>query len=138
MNSYFYIKSFLGQEKTIELLGGWSLFSCKDKAKKIKNWLKNQSLLAIDQKKELEMTPAFGRWPSGVNQVQKNAKRIPKDLRRIRTVPKTIRERAKEKQNGTDLTHSSTGSPNWSLQPWTVSSIWPGLLWNSQPKSRKG
>ncbi|MBW0500932.1 hypothetical protein O181_040647 [Austropuccinia psidii MF-1] len=27
--------------------------------KKIKNWLKNQSLLSIDQKKELEMTPAL-------------------------------------------------------------------------------
>ncbi|MBW0579398.1 hypothetical protein O181_119113 [Austropuccinia psidii MF-1] len=54
MNSYFHIKSFMGQEKTIELLGGWSPFSCKDKVKKIKNWLKNQSLLFIDQKNELE------------------------------------------------------------------------------------
>ncbi|MBW0462689.1 hypothetical protein O181_002404 [Austropuccinia psidii MF-1] len=59
MNSYLHIKSFLGQEKTIELLGGWSPLSCKDKVKKIKNWLKNQSLLSIDQKKELEMTPAL-------------------------------------------------------------------------------
>ncbi|MBW0576309.1 hypothetical protein O181_116024 [Austropuccinia psidii MF-1] len=52
-----HIKSFLGQEKTIELLRGWSPLSCKDKVKRIKNWLKNQSLLCIDQKKELEMTP---------------------------------------------------------------------------------
>ncbi|MBW0561940.1 hypothetical protein O181_101655 [Austropuccinia psidii MF-1] len=59
MNSYLHIKSFLGQEKTIELLGGWSPLSCKDKVKKINNWLKNQSLLSIDQKKELEMTPAL-------------------------------------------------------------------------------
>ncbi|MBW0492962.1 hypothetical protein O181_032677 [Austropuccinia psidii MF-1] len=59
MNSYLHIKSFLGQEKTIELLGGWSPLSCKDKVKKINNWLKNKSLLSIDQKKELEMTPAF-------------------------------------------------------------------------------
>ncbi|MBW0572845.1 hypothetical protein O181_112560 [Austropuccinia psidii MF-1] len=59
MNSYLHIKSFLGQEKTIELLGGWIPLSCKDKVKKIKNWLKNQSLLSIDQKKELEMTPAL-------------------------------------------------------------------------------
>ncbi|MBW0474625.1 hypothetical protein O181_014340 [Austropuccinia psidii MF-1] len=51
--------SFLGQEKTIEHLGGWSPFSCKDKVKKINNWLKNQSLLSIDQKMELEMTPAL-------------------------------------------------------------------------------
>ncbi|MBW0552400.1 hypothetical protein O181_092115 [Austropuccinia psidii MF-1] len=59
MNSYLHIKSFLGQEKTIELLGGWSPLSFKDKVKKIKNWLKNQILLSVDQKKKLEMTPAL-------------------------------------------------------------------------------
>ncbi|MBW0484992.1 hypothetical protein O181_024707, partial [Austropuccinia psidii MF-1] len=59
MNSYLHIKSFLGEEKTIELLGGWIPLSCKDKVKKIKNWLKNQSILSVDQKKELEMTPAL-------------------------------------------------------------------------------
>ncbi|MBW0582216.1 hypothetical protein O181_121931 [Austropuccinia psidii MF-1] len=58
MNSYLHIKSFLGQEKTIGLLGGWSPTSCKDKVQKIKNWLQNQSLLSIHQNKELEMTPA--------------------------------------------------------------------------------
>ncbi|MBW0584161.1 hypothetical protein O181_123876 [Austropuccinia psidii MF-1] len=31
MNSYLHIKSLLGQEKTIELLGGWSPLSFKDK-----------------------------------------------------------------------------------------------------------
>ncbi|MBW0512662.1 hypothetical protein O181_052377 [Austropuccinia psidii MF-1] len=59
MNSYLHIKSFLGQKKTIELLGGWSPLSFKSKAKKIHNWLKHQSLSSIDQKKELEMTPAL-------------------------------------------------------------------------------
>ncbi|MBW0548431.1 hypothetical protein O181_088146 [Austropuccinia psidii MF-1] len=59
MNSYLHIESFLGQEKTIELLGDRSPLSCKDKVKKIKNWLSNQSLLSIDQQKELEMTPAL-------------------------------------------------------------------------------
>ncbi|MBW0481006.1 hypothetical protein O181_020721 [Austropuccinia psidii MF-1] len=59
MNSYLHLKSFLGQEKTIELLGGWSPLSFKDKFKKITNWLKNQSLLFIDQKRELKMTPAL-------------------------------------------------------------------------------
>ncbi|MBW0582810.1 hypothetical protein O181_122525 [Austropuccinia psidii MF-1] len=57
MSSYLHIKRFLVQEKNMELLGGWSPLSCKDKVKKIKNWLKNQSLLSIDQKKKLEMTP---------------------------------------------------------------------------------
>ncbi|MBW0460324.1 hypothetical protein O181_000039 [Austropuccinia psidii MF-1] len=59
MNSYLHIKSFLGHEKTIKLLGGWSPLSFKYKVKKITNWLNNQSLLSIDQKKELEMTPAL-------------------------------------------------------------------------------
>ncbi|MBW0579104.1 hypothetical protein O181_118819 [Austropuccinia psidii MF-1] len=59
MNSYLHIKIFLGQEKTIELLGAWSPMSCKDKVKKINNWLKNQSLLSIDQKNELEVTTAL-------------------------------------------------------------------------------
>ncbi|MBW0578326.1 hypothetical protein O181_118041 [Austropuccinia psidii MF-1] len=63
MNSYLHIKSFQGQEKTIELLGGWSPFYCKDKVKKINNWMKNQALLFIDQKKELEMTPTLEEGP---------------------------------------------------------------------------
>ncbi|MBW0537579.1 hypothetical protein O181_077294 [Austropuccinia psidii MF-1] len=61
MNSSLHIKSVLGQEKTIELFGGWSPLSCKDKVKKMKNWLKNQSILYVNQKKELEMTPALGK-----------------------------------------------------------------------------
>ncbi|MBW0522310.1 hypothetical protein O181_062025 [Austropuccinia psidii MF-1] len=42
LNSYSHMKSFLGQEKTIELLGGWRPLSFKHKVKKIKNCLKNQ------------------------------------------------------------------------------------------------
>ncbi|MBW0510382.1 hypothetical protein O181_050097 [Austropuccinia psidii MF-1] len=72
MNSYLHIKSFLGQEKTIELLGGWSPLSLKDKVKKMKNWLKKQSLLSIDQKKELEMTPEVSNnKPKGPQKKQK-------------------------------------------------------------------
>ncbi|MBW0504605.1 hypothetical protein O181_044320 [Austropuccinia psidii MF-1] len=41
MNSYLHNKSFLGQEKTIELLRGCSPLYFKEKVKKIKNWLKN-------------------------------------------------------------------------------------------------
>ncbi|MBW0545675.1 hypothetical protein O181_085390 [Austropuccinia psidii MF-1] len=59
MNSYLHMKSFLGQENIIELLGEWIPLSCKDKVKKMNNWLKNQSISSIDQKKELEMTPAL-------------------------------------------------------------------------------
>ncbi|MBW0511579.1 hypothetical protein O181_051294 [Austropuccinia psidii MF-1] len=59
MNSYLHIQSLLCQEKTIEPLGGWSPLSCKNNVKKIKNWLKNQSLLSVDKNKKLEMTPAL-------------------------------------------------------------------------------
>ncbi|MBW0590983.1 hypothetical protein O181_130698 [Austropuccinia psidii MF-1] len=57
MSSHLHIKSFLGNKNTIEILGGGSPLYCKDKVKKMKNWLKNQGFLSIDQKKELEVTP---------------------------------------------------------------------------------
>ncbi|MBW0530187.1 hypothetical protein O181_069902 [Austropuccinia psidii MF-1] len=75
---------------------------------------------------------------SGVYQLQKCPKTIQRDLRRSREVPRAIKERAKSKPIGTDLTRKGTGSPNWSLQKWIVFSIWPEPLWNLQPKSRKG
>ncbi|MBW0484280.1 hypothetical protein O181_023995 [Austropuccinia psidii MF-1] len=59
MNSCLHIKSFLGQGKTIELLGGLSPLSCKENVKKVTNLLKNQSHLSMDQKKDLEMIPAL-------------------------------------------------------------------------------
>ncbi|MBW0502612.1 hypothetical protein O181_042327 [Austropuccinia psidii MF-1] len=79
MNSYLHIKSFLGQEKTIELLGGWRPLSYKEKVKKIKNWLKNQSLLSIDQKKELEMTPALETEGPMASKSSKTAPEVSKD-----------------------------------------------------------
>ncbi|MBW0579505.1 hypothetical protein O181_119220 [Austropuccinia psidii MF-1] len=67
------------QEKTIELLGGWSPLSCKDKVKRIKNLLKNQSLLSIDQKRELEMTPALETEASVASISSKPAPEMSKD-----------------------------------------------------------
>ncbi|MBW0571171.1 hypothetical protein O181_110886 [Austropuccinia psidii MF-1] len=70
----------------------------------------------------------FGdRRPSGIYQLQKCPRKSPNGLRRSREVPRTIKARAKTKPIGTDLTHKGTGFPNWSLQKWTVSSIWPEL-----------
>ncbi|MBW0581456.1 hypothetical protein O181_121171 [Austropuccinia psidii MF-1] len=141
MKSYLHIKSFLGQEKTIEPLGWWSPLSFKDKVKKLKNWLKNKSLLSIDQKKELEMTPALEEGPV----VSTSSKPAPeafkeklKGPQNKTKGPKNHQSKGKARKIGTHLIHKGTGSPNWSLQPRTVSSIWPGLLWNSQPKRRKG
>ncbi|MBW0495243.1 hypothetical protein O181_034958 [Austropuccinia psidii MF-1] len=43
----------------MELLRGWIPLSFKDTVKTLKNLLKNHGHLSVDQKKELEMTPAF-------------------------------------------------------------------------------
>ncbi|MBW0492985.1 hypothetical protein O181_032700 [Austropuccinia psidii MF-1] len=75
MNSYLHIKSFLGQENTIELLGGWIPLSCTYKVKKIKNLLKNQSLLSLDQKKELEMTPDLAKEGPAASTSSRSAQR---------------------------------------------------------------
>ncbi|MBW0583661.1 hypothetical protein O181_123376 [Austropuccinia psidii MF-1] len=79
MNSYLHIKRFLGQEKTIELLGGWIPFPSKDKVKKIENWLKSQSLLSIDQKNQLEMAPSLEKECPVVSTNSKSAPEMSKD-----------------------------------------------------------
>ncbi|MBW0580404.1 hypothetical protein O181_120119 [Austropuccinia psidii MF-1] len=88
MNSYLHIKSFLGQKKTIQPLGGWSPLSCKEKVKKIKDWLKNQSLLSIDQKKELQMTLALEKEgpvaSTSSRSVQRQAQRTSEEAERSR------------------------------------------------------
>ncbi|MBW0533033.1 hypothetical protein O181_072748 [Austropuccinia psidii MF-1] len=100
---YLHIKSFLGQEKTIELLGGWSPLSCKDKVKKIKNFLKNQSLLSIDQKKVLEITPALeteGPVASTSSQpAPEVSKDKPKGLQKKQKGPKNHQVKGKGKAN---------------------------------------
>ncbi|MBW0566755.1 hypothetical protein O181_106470 [Austropuccinia psidii MF-1] len=78
MTSYLHIKSFPGEEKTIELLGGWSTLSFKEKVIKKKNWLKNQSLLSIDQKKELEICPALEREGPMASTSSKPTPEVPK------------------------------------------------------------
>ncbi|MBW0479112.1 hypothetical protein O181_018827 [Austropuccinia psidii MF-1] len=103
MKSYLHIKSFLGQEKTIELLGGWSPLSCKEEVKRIKSWLKNQSLLPIDQKKELEMTPALEKESPMVSTSSKPAlemsKDKPKGPQRKQKAPKNNQGKVKAKAN---------------------------------------
>ncbi|MBW0581312.1 hypothetical protein O181_121027 [Austropuccinia psidii MF-1] len=93
MSSYLHIKTLLGQEKTIELLGVWSPLSCKEKVKNIKNWLKNQILLSIDQKKELEITPALEKEGPVASTRSKPAPEIykdkPKELQKKQRGPKT-------------------------------------------------
>ncbi|MBW0546239.1 hypothetical protein O181_085954 [Austropuccinia psidii MF-1] len=96
MNSYLHIKRFLAQEKNIEPLGGWSPLSCKDKVKKIKNWLKNQSLLSIDQKKELEMTAVASTSSKPAPEVSKDK---PKGPHKKQRGPKSHQDKGKGKAN---------------------------------------
>ncbi|MBW0576906.1 hypothetical protein O181_116621 [Austropuccinia psidii MF-1] len=104
MNSYLHIKSFLCQEETIELLGEWSPLSCKDKVKKIKNWLKNQSSLSIDQKNELEMTPTLEKEGPVVSTSSKAAPEVSKDK------PKGAQKKQRGPKNHQD---KGKGKANW-------------------------
>ncbi|MBW0494629.1 hypothetical protein O181_034344 [Austropuccinia psidii MF-1] len=102
MNSYLHIKSFLGQDKTIEILQGWSPLSCVYKVKKIKNLLKNQRLLSTDQKKELEMTPALEEGPvasTGSKPAPEESKEKPKGPQNKKKGPKNNHGKGKGKAN---------------------------------------
>ncbi|MBW0574368.1 hypothetical protein O181_114083 [Austropuccinia psidii MF-1] len=103
MNSYLHIKSFPGQEKTKELLGGWSPLSCKDKVKKIKNWLKNQSILSTDQKKEPEMASALETESPVASTSSKTAPEVSKDKpkgpQKKQSGPKNHQGKGKSKAN---------------------------------------
>ncbi|MBW0552787.1 hypothetical protein O181_092502 [Austropuccinia psidii MF-1] len=109
------------------------------KGQKDKELVEEPKSFVHRQEEGVGYDPSFGqRRLSGIYQLQKCLKTSPKNLRRSRKVPRAIRARAKAKAIGTDLTHKGSGYPNWNLQLWTVFSIWKELLWNSQPKSRKG
>ncbi|MBW0524136.1 hypothetical protein O181_063851 [Austropuccinia psidii MF-1] len=103
MSSYSHTKSFVGQEKAIELLGGWSPLSFKEKVKPIKNWLKNQIILSIDQKKELEMTPALEKEGPLASTSSKPAPEVsnkkPKGPQKKQRGPKNHQVKGKSKTN---------------------------------------
>ncbi|MBW0533986.1 hypothetical protein O181_073701 [Austropuccinia psidii MF-1] len=104
MNFYLHIKRFLGQEKTLELLQGWSPLSCKGKVKKTKNWLKKQGILFIDQKKELVMTPALETEGPMVSTSSKSAPEVSKDK------PKGAHKKQRGPKNHQG---KSKGKANW-------------------------
>ncbi|MBW0485314.1 hypothetical protein O181_025029 [Austropuccinia psidii MF-1] len=79
METKLHIKSSLSQEKIIEPLGGWSPFSSKEKLKKMKNWLNNQSILSVYTKKELEMTPSLQKRGPVASTSSTPTPELPKD-----------------------------------------------------------
>ncbi|MBW0519490.1 hypothetical protein O181_059205 [Austropuccinia psidii MF-1] len=141
MNSYLHIKSFLGQEKTIEPLGGWSPLSLKDKVKRIKNWLKNQSLLSIDQKKELEMTPALEEGSvvsTSSKPAPETSKEKPKGPQRKNKGPKSHQGKGKGKASWNRPYPQGYRIPK--LEPSVVESVFnmARTLLEFTAKSRKG
>ncbi|MBW0577083.1 hypothetical protein O181_116798 [Austropuccinia psidii MF-1] len=114
-----HIKSVLGQEKTVEVLGGWSPLSCEDKFKRIKNWVKSPILLSIDQNKELEIGPDLEKEGTVASTSSQPAPEVckvkSKGPQKKQKVPKKNQRKGKGKPIGTDLNCKGTGSPNWSV-----------------------
>ncbi|MBW0460561.1 hypothetical protein O181_000276 [Austropuccinia psidii MF-1] len=77
MNSYLHIKSFLGQEKTIVLLGGCSPLSCKDKVKEDKELVEEPKSFIHIPEERVGNDPSFGeKRPSGINQLQISSRSV--------------------------------------------------------------
>ncbi|MBW0528870.1 hypothetical protein O181_068585 [Austropuccinia psidii MF-1] len=72
--------------------------SCKEKVKKIKNGLKGQSLLSVDQKKELEMTSSLeeAQWHLPAPETSKEK---PKGPQKNTKGPKNHQGKGKGKEN---------------------------------------
>ncbi|MBW0579540.1 hypothetical protein O181_119255 [Austropuccinia psidii MF-1] len=76
MNFYLHIKNFLGQEKTIELLGVCTPISCKDKVKKDKELVEEPKYFIHRPEKGTGNDSSFGRRPSGIYQLPTSSKNI--------------------------------------------------------------
>ncbi|MBW0531197.1 hypothetical protein O181_070912, partial [Austropuccinia psidii MF-1] len=77
-------------------------FSCKEKFKKIKNWLNDPSLLSIDQKKELEMTQALKEGlvaSTSSKPAAEASKEKPKGPQKKKKGPKSHQGKGKGKEN---------------------------------------
>ncbi|MBW0578017.1 hypothetical protein O181_117732 [Austropuccinia psidii MF-1] len=109
----------------MKLLGGWSPLSCKDKVKKINNWLKNQSLLSFDQKKELEMTPALETEGPTASTSSNAAPEVSKDKtkgpQKKQRGPKSHQGKGKSKANWHRLYPQEYRIPK--LEPSAVDSV---------------
>ncbi|MBW0510819.1 hypothetical protein O181_050534 [Austropuccinia psidii MF-1] len=99
MSSYLHMKSFLAQEKIIELLGGWSPLPCKDKVKKINNWLKNQILSSKDQKKEMEINPYLDKeLPAASKNIQTSSRTVQIQAQRTSEKPERCQYQSRQVQ----------------------------------------
>ncbi|MBW0574192.1 hypothetical protein O181_113907 [Austropuccinia psidii MF-1] len=105
--------------------GGWSPLYCKYKVKKMKNWLKNQSLLSIEQKKELEMTPTLETDGSVAYTSSKPAPEVsmdkPKGPQKKQKGPKNHQGKGKGKANWHRPYPQGYRIPN--LEPLGVNSV---------------
>ncbi|MBW0528726.1 hypothetical protein O181_068441 [Austropuccinia psidii MF-1] len=96
-------KTFMGPEKTKELMKGWTPMSCNGQVQQINSWLKNQSMLSEDQKKKFSQ----GKENSPVEALQASTSKNPPQpvLNKPKQAPKTIQS-GKKKAKG-------KGKPRW-------------------------
>ncbi|MBW0575948.1 hypothetical protein O181_115663 [Austropuccinia psidii MF-1] len=82
-----------GSGEDYRALGRLEPIVLQRQSQKINNWLKNQSILSIDQKKELEMTPALETESPVASTSPKPAPEVSKDK------PKTPQKKQKGPKN---------------------------------------
>ncbi|MBW0523976.1 hypothetical protein O181_063691 [Austropuccinia psidii MF-1] len=115
-----------GPRKDKDLLKGWTPISCKGQVQKIKDWLKNQSMLSEDQKRSWPKERTTAQWKlPNPPQAKITLKRC---QRRERNAQRTIRRESKRKRGSQSpsrkiLTHRTTEFPRKRRQLWTMCSI---------------
>ncbi|MBW0521377.1 hypothetical protein O181_061092 [Austropuccinia psidii MF-1] len=100
MNAYLHIKSFLLQEKTIELLGGWSPFS-KNKKKRSKNKeLVEETKSFIHRPKEgIGNDSSFGeRRTISISNLQTNSRKAQRQAQRSSEETERPQEQLRQSQ----------------------------------------
>ncbi|MBW0486683.1 hypothetical protein O181_026398 [Austropuccinia psidii MF-1] len=104
MHSYLHIKSFLGQEKTIELLGGWSPLSCKEKSQKDKELVEEPKSFIHRSEEGVGNDSSFGdRRPSGVYQLQKSSRSVQRQAQRTSEEAERSQEPSRQGKSQSEL-----------------------------------
>ncbi|MBW0560698.1 hypothetical protein O181_100413 [Austropuccinia psidii MF-1] len=103
MNSYLHIKSFLGQEKTIELLGGWIPFSCKARLKDKELVEKPKSFIHRPEEGTGNDSSFGDRRPSGVYQLQTSFRSVQRQAQTTSEETERTQEPSRQGQRQSQL-----------------------------------
>ncbi|MBW0470271.1 hypothetical protein O181_009986 [Austropuccinia psidii MF-1] len=115
------IKEVIIPRKDSRLSEGLDTHVCKGKVQEIKAWLKNQSILSEDQKKEKSPVeaPQASTSKNPPQQVSRKGK-------------KAQRARKRQSPSRKSLTFRAPVFQRNKINPWKMCSIWKELLWNSK------